>query len=145
MYKHIHAKKNYGFTPNLYFNPAFTKFNFTEFLHTCIKPYAAHQEERTSKPGMITIVSIELEKRCISGRIGKQKLYFPSVASYLMQILITIHSCVHFWAKSLALQSKGSNLVEICTVESELKNECLNFPNDNQRPGWSTSSQTLNN
>ena len=98
MYRHTYEKKNYRFTPNLYFNPAFTKFNYTKFLHTCIKPYAAHQEESTSKHGisMITIVSIELEKRRISGRIGKQKLYFPSVASYLMQILITIHSCVHF-------------------------------------------------
>ena len=31
-----HEKKNYGFTPNLDFNPVFTKFNFTEFLHTSL-------------------------------------------------------------------------------------------------------------
>ena len=34
MYRHSLWEKNYGFTPNLDFNPAFTKFNFTEFLHT---------------------------------------------------------------------------------------------------------------
>ena len=41
-------RKNYGFTPNLDFNPVFKKFNFTEFLYTKPTPeiYAAHQEER---------------------------------------------------------------------------------------------------
>ena len=29
-------KKNYGFTPDLDFNPVFTEFNFTEFLLTSI-------------------------------------------------------------------------------------------------------------
>ena len=28
-----HEKKNCGFTANLGFNPVFTKFNLTEFLH----------------------------------------------------------------------------------------------------------------
>ena len=31
-----HEKKNYGFTPDLDFNPVFTEFNFTEFLLTSI-------------------------------------------------------------------------------------------------------------
>ena len=29
MYRLAHGKKNYGFTPNLDFNPLFTLFNFT--------------------------------------------------------------------------------------------------------------------
>ena len=32
MYRLPHEKKNYGFTPNLDFNPLPTIFNFTEFL-----------------------------------------------------------------------------------------------------------------
>jgi len=38
-------RKNYGFTPKLDFNPVFTKFNFTELLHTSIHrgEYAARQ------------------------------------------------------------------------------------------------------
>ena len=32
MYRLPHEKKNYGFTPNLDFNPLPTRFNFTEFL-----------------------------------------------------------------------------------------------------------------
>ena len=39
-------KKNYGLTPNLDFNPVFTKFNFTE--------PAAHKEERE----LVSIVSV---------------------------------------------------------------------------------------
>ena len=48
-----HEKKNYGFTPDLDFNPVFTKFNFTEFLHTKPTP-AAHQEERE----LVSMVSV---------------------------------------------------------------------------------------
>ena len=34
MYRLAQEKKNYGFTPNLDFNPLPTRFNLTEFLPT---------------------------------------------------------------------------------------------------------------
>ena len=49
MYRLPHEKKNYGFTPNLEFNPLPTRFNFTEFL-----PAAHAGEKRTSKHGIKT-------------------------------------------------------------------------------------------
>ena len=45
MYRLPHEKKNYGFTPNLDFNPLPTRFNFTEFLPPSGE-YAAHQGRR---------------------------------------------------------------------------------------------------
>ena len=45
-------EKNYGFTPNVDFDPLSTRFNFTEFLRQCIhafREYAA--EKRTNKYG----------------------------------------------------------------------------------------------
>ena len=53
MYRRRSCEKNYGFTPDLDFNPVFTKFNFTEFLHTKPTP-AAHQEERE----LVSMVSV---------------------------------------------------------------------------------------
>ena len=37
MYRHSSCEKDCGFTPNLHFNPVFTKFNSTEFLHTSLR------------------------------------------------------------------------------------------------------------
>ena len=36
IYRHSSWEINYGSTLNLNFNPVFTKFNFTEFLHTSL-------------------------------------------------------------------------------------------------------------
>ena len=36
IYRHSSWEKNCGFTPNLDFNPVFTKFNSTEFLYACL-------------------------------------------------------------------------------------------------------------
>ena len=38
-------RKNYGFTPNLDFNPFPTRFNFTAYKHA-FSEYAAHQGRR---------------------------------------------------------------------------------------------------
>ena len=38
-------RKNYGFTPNLDFNPLPTRFNFTAYKHT-FREYAAHRGRR---------------------------------------------------------------------------------------------------
>ena len=61
MYRLPHEKKkNYGFTPNLDFNPLLTRFNFTEFLPTykrAFREYAAHQgEDSTSKHDISTVL-----------------------------------------------------------------------------------------
>ena len=62
-------EKNYGFTPNLDFNPLPTRFNFTEFLpiQTCIQRVCStSREKRTSKHGIsivLKLVSIEYQKR----------------------------------------------------------------------------------
>ena len=45
MYRLPHEKKNYGFTPNLDFNPLPTRFNLTDFLPPSGE-YAAHQGRR---------------------------------------------------------------------------------------------------
>ena len=45
---------------------------------------------------------------------------------------VTMHQRVQLGLKS----------VHCIMVEIELKSQCLNIPNDNQRPGQSTSSQT---
>ena len=56
MYRHSSWEKDSGFTPNLNFNPVFTKFNFTEFLHTSVHqrvyPYfkfTVHGRKQASK------------------------------------------------------------------------------------------------
>ena len=57
MYRLAHEKKNYGFTPNLDFNPLFTRFN----LLVCTS-----REKRTSKHGIsivLKLVSIEYQRR----------------------------------------------------------------------------------
>ena len=65
MYRLPHEIKNYGFTPNLDFNPLPTRFNFTEFLPpsgVC----STSREKRTSKHGIsivLKLVSIEYQKR----------------------------------------------------------------------------------
>ena len=62
MYRLPHEKKNYGFTPNLDFNPLPTRFNLTEFLRVC----STSGEKRTSKHGISTVLkldSIEYQKR----------------------------------------------------------------------------------
>ena len=57
-------EKNYGFIPNLDFNPLPTRFNFTEFLPpsgVC----STSGEKRTSKHGIsmvLKLVSIEYQK-----------------------------------------------------------------------------------
>ena len=54
MYRLAYEKKNYGFTPNLDFNPLPTRFNFTE------------RERRTSKHGIcivLKLVGIEYQRR----------------------------------------------------------------------------------
>ena len=88
MYRLAHEEKNYGFTPNLDFNPLPTRFNLTEFLHTsmhsvvsqarlshvrvwparlCIQIVCStSREKRTSKHGIsivLKLVSIEYQKR----------------------------------------------------------------------------------
>ena len=65
MYTLAHEKKKYGFTPNLDFNPLFTRFNFTEFLHTSNEACTS-REKRTSKHGIsivLKLVSIEYQRR----------------------------------------------------------------------------------
>ena len=48
-----------GFTLNLHFNPVFTKFNSTEFLHTSLHQIERNtsREKRTSKHGIRMIIS----------------------------------------------------------------------------------------
>ena len=59
--------------PNLEFNPVFTKFNSTEFLHTSLHQRVCNtisREKRTSKHGISMIMSRQcgvMEKGCISG------------------------------------------------------------------------------
>ena len=65
MYRLPHEKKNYGFTPNLDFNPLPTKFNFTEFPPPS-RVCSISGGKRTSKHGIsmvIKLVSIEYQKR----------------------------------------------------------------------------------
>ena len=65
MYRLPHEKKNYGFAPNLDFNPLPTRFNYTKFLPpsgVC----CTSGEKRTSKHGisiLLKLVSIEYQKR----------------------------------------------------------------------------------
>ena len=65
MYRLPHEKKNYGFTPNLDFNPLSTRFNFTEFLPpsgVC----STSGEKRTSEHGIsmvLKLVSIKYQTR----------------------------------------------------------------------------------
>ena len=64
-------EKNYGFTPNIDFNPLSTRFNFTEFLPTSMHSESmllcsTSREKRTSKHGIsivLKLVSIEYHKR----------------------------------------------------------------------------------
>ena len=65
MYRLPHEKKNYGFTPNLDFNPLPTRFNLPSF---CLQEESMQHigEKRTSKHGIsivLKLVSIEYQKR----------------------------------------------------------------------------------
>ena len=53
MYRHSSWEKDCGFTPSLHFNPVFTKFNFTEFLHTSL-----HQRICSTSRELVSMVSV---------------------------------------------------------------------------------------
>ena len=71
-----HEKKNYGFTPNLDFNPLSTRFNFC--LQACIqRVFSTLREKRTGKNGIsiaLKLVSIEYQRRVAFWKLcrGKQ-------------------------------------------------------------------------
>ena len=56
-------KKITGLPQNLDFNPLFTRFNCTEFLHTQAWIQRVYREERTSKHGISIVLNLEYQRR----------------------------------------------------------------------------------
>ena len=97
-------RKNYGFTD---FNPVFTKFNFTNFLHTSIHrgEYMQHiKGKRTSKHDISMIISSQLNdgegmyswQLCGVAFMGK----FLSLMQYL-PCISSKNSIFHLWLSCL--------------------------------------------
>ena len=65
MFRHSSWEKDYGFTPNLHFNPVFAKFNSTEFLQTNLhqRVCSTSRKKGTSKHGISMIISSQWWRR----------------------------------------------------------------------------------